>query len=535
MKMEKLQLFKNKLLQRSESQKQLVEKNNNDIRDGCDLACPGHKTQNALNTEEEQRLERQENITSQELTELLGVCSGNTSEGGSGRPVQQNRSQEVVRLIQKWVSENLPKPPIDLKQGLQQHLANVLKVVVNEFERLHPVMEAGGMRECLTDGCHRQTFAHLHGLLQNASSVRDSFVLMNWVNRKYLSEAVLGHPNHRLITDWEAKSKGNLLENVKKEVRRNLDTILENEKNQKRCDTEDSEAYMALYVDIIQCITAMPREAEKISSELCDCVLEICLKELLSFVRRYAVEQKEFLGKKAESDKPETIYFLKTLRTCKELKHYVQNQSSTFNTSVNTSLVAVLVQIEGLALKLLMDIVTNIVESPLQTYFKSKAWCFYLVYDLEKHFPQLSYAVEEQKVAMDEAYKIISHTYLKHLIRNKLHTLTKRWSPNVGQRVSEDEDQLHDTILRLAPGVQCNRMLQNVKEVLECNSIDMQKLIVARIQQDLGRQSQDLKLLSALLRWKGLSRSEVREVMDALPDGPQTPTSDCCFSCLPCW
>ena len=47
---------------------------------------------------------------------------------------------------------------------------------------------------------------------------------------------------------------------------------------------------------------------------------------------------------------------------------------------------------------------------------------------------------------MDEAYKLIAHTYLKHLIRSSQKKLRKCWSPDVGQTVTEDAESLHDTI-----------------------------------------------------------------------------------------
>lgn len=50
-----------------------------------------------------------------------------------------------------------------------------------------------------------------------------------------------------------------------------------------------------------------------------------------------------------------------------------------------------------------------------------------------------------QKV-IDEVYKIIAHMYIKQLIKVRLKKLTKSWSPDVGQTVTEDAEILHNAI-----------------------------------------------------------------------------------------
>ena len=50
---------------------------------------------------------------------------------------------------------------------------------------------------------------------------------------------------------------------------------------------------------------------------------------------------------------------------------------------------------------------------------------------------------------MDEAYKLIAHTYLKHLVRSSQKKLRKCWSPDVVQKVIEDAELLHNTISKL--------------------------------------------------------------------------------------
>ncbi|XP_069016555.1 exocyst complex component 3 [Embiotoca jacksoni] len=524
-------------LRKSESRKPLIEQNNNeDIQAGYNHAVDRYDNplaQNNINIEQEQRSQREKNITFQEIAELLGVSSETTSdppEVGSCCSEQQTVNQCTVHLMQSSASQKLPKPPAGPNQSLQQHLANVHDTVINELLRLGPLLESKELMGCLIECYHRQTFHHLQLLLQDIRSSRDSFMLMNWVLHTYLSEELLGHPDHLLFREWEANAKNKVLENVQKEIKGSLDKILQIEGRQDCCDSE--ETYIGLYVDIIQCINAMPNEAQKISPELYDGVREVCFEELQMFVGKYMAEQDGLLGKKAKLNKPETIYFLKTLKTCKELRKNIQTKGEGVRTSLLEETVATLGKIETFTLKLLMKIVADITEHHLKKYFKSDDRQLSLLAALEEYFPKLDYVLDEQKVVMDEAYKIIAHTYLEHLLKSSQHKLRRFWSPDVGQRVDEDAHQLHSTMSDLAPGVQqWNQILLMIPDVLECKSIDLLKLIVAEKQQEFVGQSMDLK---RLLRWNGLSEREVREVLEALPGSEPTYGSGSWFSCLIC-
>lgn len=47
---------------------------------------------------------------------------------------------------------------------------------------------------------------------------------------------------------------------------------------------------------------------------------------------------------------------------------------------------------------------------------------------------------------MVEVYKIIAHMYVKQIVKVRLKKLMKSWSPDVGQKVTEDAEILHNTI-----------------------------------------------------------------------------------------
>ncbi|XP_018559456.1 uncharacterized protein LOC108902185 [Lates calcarifer] len=185
-------------------------------------------------------------------------------------------------------------------------------------------------------------------------------------------------------------------------------------------------------------------------------------------------------------------------------------------------MVEMLENMEASTLNLLMDIVTDIAESHLKKYFKSDRRRFCLCSDIEQYFPKLPYAFDEQQRVMDEAYKVIVGLYFKHLIQSNQKKLKKCW-PDIGETVTEDAELLHNTISDLAPGVQQqNHILLKVTEILDCNDIDAHKITAANMQKKCHIKSEDMK---RLLQWKGLSKREVQEVLDALPPDLQ-PTPD---------
>ncbi|XP_071353733.1 exocyst complex component 3 isoform X2 [Trachinotus anak] len=561
-------MWKKRRVQRNDSRTPLMTENNNNVQDGFNMTDSRYNSslaQNTLNTHRERRLQSKDEITLQELAELLDVAPddiANTFEDGcwcaiqpepkSGQP---NLKPNFVSLIKRSASKHFPEPPTALDQNLHQHLQRVQDTVLHELVRLGPLLEPRGLMGCLIDCYHHQTCDHLKDLLQNTTSANSTFMLINWVQHIYQSQELLGHPDLQemdpikkvdvlLFQEWAVKAKEKLLENVEKDVRKSLENILQAEIDEKHCDCE--EAYVKLYVDIIQYIDAMHNGAKKISPDLPDRVQEICFQELRVFVRRYIDEQTEVLGKKAEMDEPETIHFLKTLKTCKELKQHVQTKGAGTRTSLLKELVGMFENMEASTLALLMGIVTDIAESHLKKYFKSDNKRFFLCADLERHFPKLPYSVDEQKRVMDEAYKLIVRIYIKHLLRSSRSKLKKRWGSDIGKTVREDAELLHRTFTDLAPGVQqWNLTLLQVAEILECNSLEVLKMDGATMQRHCLTVSEDMVLLPNLLRWKGLSKWKVTEVLNALPPdlqpGPDPgPQPRCigswysCFTCLCC-
>ncbi|KAM4540337.1 uncharacterized protein V3H82_022356 [Fundulus diaphanus] len=479
----------------------------------------------------------------QSSRELVSMCSDDALDDvhGSSRRSEPNSAQgHDDQHTERSEPLSFPDPPADLDQHLAQHLKTVEDIVKNELSRLSHT-RSGDDRSCRTDDFLCQTCAHLQVLLQNISTSKHCFLLMNWVSprKQLLDKSELGE-----LDEWETKAQAKLLEKVQEEVQDTLRIILDADRSQ---TGHDHEAYVRLYLDIIQCINAKPKLAHEISSTLYYQAQVVCFEELLHFVKRYTSEQAEILRKKAQTwrenvENPETLQFLKTLRTCKELRKHVQTEGTTIKRSLLKEIEEHLKTTEDLTLKLLNQIVTELAETCLTDYFNSAnrlckpvdRQCD-LFATLKNHFPKLEDASEEQRIVMDNAYKVVAHAYLKHLIQKTRPRLTKHWSPDVGQAVLEDAKNLHTTISDLAPGVeQRNGMLLMIQELLDCKTMDTLKLIVAGIQRDFKEQREDLELLPGLLRWKGLSKRDVREVLEALPDSPPMPSSRSVRSCFCC-
>ncbi|XP_028995848.1 uncharacterized protein LOC114849018 isoform X2 [Betta splendens] len=490
--------------------------------------------------------EVQETVPCRNLSELLQMRPGsdvNTSVDGvpclectDSHSEQQNQKQGGNCLVQLYVSQQFPEPPENLNQNLHQHLQNIQSAVLNELTRLSRVLDERLMGH-LINCYHRQTFNQMHRLLQNISSTQNHFVLMMWVLKTYLSQELLGHPDLQkvdpiksidllLFTEWEAKARDKLLQSVHEEVAESLENILLNEKTHEQCNSEED--YVRVFVDTIQCIKAVHKAAQQISSKLSDDVQNVCFQQLLVFVKRYSDEQTEGLGKKAVMPEPETIQFLKTLKTCKELKQHVQVEAA--GASYSGEIVKTLDKLEVFTLNLLLDIVNKMAEANLSTYFKSDSKCFSLLPAVQKRFPKQCYGADEQKRVLNKAYKLIVQIYVKHLIKTNKRQLESCWNPDVSKTIGEDAHGIHSIMSELAPDVpQQNRLLLKVKELLDCECNEALKLTAATIQEDFGK---DPELLPALLKWKGLPKGQVREVLETIQHDYHH--QSCCSS-VKCW
>ncbi|KAK5618006.1 hypothetical protein CRENBAI_023495 [Crenichthys baileyi] len=431
-----------------DSTRPLMENTHNDIQGGHEFERPTRPNMSTYG---------------KSSRELLPLCSGEASddEHGSSDRSEPNSVQSNDHSTQTSEPLTFPDPPADLDQHLNQHLKTIEEIVENELKKLsHSMSEED--RTCLKKHFHIETCTHLNNLLQNISTSKNCSLLMTWVLQR---KDLLDNPDLELLDEWETKAETKLLKRVQEEVSDFLEKILKADQSQ---TCHNDEAYVRLYVDLIQCIDAMPKLAQNISTILFYRVQEVCFQELLNFVKRQHVQTN------GNAIKPVLL---------KETKGTLANM-------------------EAETMQLLKKVVTELAETSLKDYFKlTSSVCAFLPLHksckrecdlfaaLKTYFPKLSYASDEQRIVMDEVYKVIAHSYLKHLIQQSKHKLKKHWSPDVGQAVRDDADQLHTTISDLAPGVQqWNGMLQRIQEVLDCKSIDTLKLIIAGMQKDFEKQ-----------------------------------------------
>ncbi|KAM3594308.1 uncharacterized protein V6R79_005543 [Siganus canaliculatus] len=496
---------------------------NSSVQDGC-IQEPDSRgiamVQHSFSPPTEQR------VPVQELVQLLMADRDEADPGP--------RQQQILQLL----SQFFPEAPADLEGGIQGHLNNVQETMLSDLRRLRPELEGQGlMMGRLVDCYHQHMFQHLSELLQKVHCSPSSFALMKWVLQNYLSKELLHHPDLQgvdpvkstdllLLTDWMERAKVNLIQCVQKDVRKSLDYILQNERSEEHRDGD--EANVQFYVDTIQCINSQVKTAQTISSKLSDDVEKVCAEELLMFVTSYAAEQTETLQKKAKAEKTETIHFFKTLNNCKEIKKHVQGEGRTGSRRLHEQTVTKLENLEDFTLTLLRDVVSRMAENHFKDYFKSDGKKFFsLLNEINTHFPKLSFGQDVHQKVLDDAYSAIVQTYVKHLLQRSQKKLRKSWSgADVAPRIRTDAERLHRTVSDLAAGVQEQSLvLQKIFDLLQDQNLDQMKLTAATLQEECPSWREEQDFLSRLLRWRGLSRGDVRAVLDALPDPQPRPRS----------
>ncbi|XP_015233958.1 PREDICTED: uncharacterized protein LOC107087101 [Cyprinodon variegatus] len=244
-----------KFLSRRDSTRPLINDNNNYIENGHESECMLH---NSLRKNEEKKSQ-----------ELFSPCSDDASDDDN-----PSNSFEPMQSRKGSMSLTFPEIPADLDQNLHRHLENVEEIVQNKRNS-----RSGDNSGCLEDHFLLQTSEHLNILLQNISTSKNCLHLINWVfERKQLFH----NSESDLVEEWGAEAETKLLERIKEEVRVSLDKILQEDRNQTE---HNEETYIQLYVDIIQCINAMPTYAQKVRPRLYPQVQEVCYQELCNFVK----------------------------------------------------------------------------------------------------------------------------------------------------------------------------------------------------------------------------------------------------------
>ncbi|TWW72461.1 hypothetical protein D4764_16G0009580 [Takifugu flavidus] len=470
----------------------------------------------------------------------LPLVQENLSCYGLEAPLVQELATSHDDSIQTIVC-TLPRPPADLPGNLHQYLLAVQETVRKDLGRLGPHLKSLGSMGAQVESYHRQIFDCFNHLLQKINDHQSLFILMTWVCQTYLSQEMFGplllqdldvrkNVDLLLLTEWVTNAKNKLLHSVKEDFRASVGRILEMDRT--HVDGNNEEACIRFYVDIIQLTERLSTSAGRISSSLVSEVREICFQELLNMLRRYKDEQMELLEKKTKMDEREMTYFLKTLKTCKEIKQHVRTKTADVTRSLLQDIVAVLEPMEAFTLTCVKKMMSKVAKSLLKSYFTGKnKQFFYLIHKVKTCFPNEKWCQDVMEKVVVEIYNIIAHTYLTYLVKVRQNKLTNCWSPNIGQTVTEDAELLHDTISELVPSVDLLNPILKVTELLECDSHDMVLLTMGTLLQEFPLLREDPVLQVALLRWNGLSVWQAREVLEAIP-GRRHSTSVLWYCCL---
>ncbi|KAJ8341354.1 hypothetical protein SKAU_G00336450 [Synaphobranchus kaupii] len=460
----------------------------------------------------------------------------------------QNWFTKFTQLVEQAGTQKIPQPPLE-RMGSEYHVLSeylqlVQETVLEELKRLSPGLRGTPLFDCMVENFHRCIFAQLDQVLQCTLTADQTLLVLNWVAHVYLSKELMGHPDIKdncsngldmlVFSNWLQRAEKKFLTAVQEAVSERLCSILQSEEIYWGvCIPGDEENFIRLHVDVIQVLHGCIKQAGKTSERLKVKVQAICYQELLFFLEKYAEREKKQLKKRAELDR---MYPFRTFSSSMELRKYVHTIASNRN---DDSIKAVhsLKSIEDQSLELVLREPFFKAEASLKEYFKKgNRTKLDVIEEISAHVSTLPKTNQEaHKIAVDTAYERLTSLYLKCLLQSNKSELERSWS-DVGSEVTENAKYLHKVFSCLNPEVKKrNQALLNVGKVLKSNDINAQKITVAEVRIECPDMSQEQ--VRILLRWKGLSRSQVREVLDAcgeytfdLPNNKPRWYRQCC-----CW
>ncbi|KAJ7991078.1 hypothetical protein DPEC_G00293510 [Dallia pectoralis] len=489
------------------------------------------------------------------LAEALRVCHVVPAEGPEaevdGQPremmcceAQKDNTQPKIllqtylRLIEVSVDKHFPNVPTEgAVNQLECYLKEIQRTVLRELLRLAPLHQETQLLRNVIACYHRYTFDTLRRILLHINTKQQAFTVVDWVLHTYLSKELLGHPDLwnesiqavdlLLLTDWISQAEGKLLAIVQEDLFTSLGRILKIEESSAQVCVSVDEAFVHVHLDVIQCVNAVLQRAKTVSQTLKLKVQRVCWREFKDFVERYVGVKKKHLKDKSRMGKSCTMHLFRITNTCEELTLYASV------IAVDNKTILALEELDALTLKLLM-------ESLIQSAQKTLAKCFgrldeqmeNVIKDIEIHFKDLPKHQETLKTVIDEAYRHIVSLYLQHLVRSDYNKLLKRWD-DIGKQVARDAELLHTFFSGLNPDVKrLNLILLKVAEAINCSDVETLKIIVGVILRDCS--SIGTEHLPALLRWKGLSRRKIHEVLEASQEVYPIDLSALRYCCLSC-
>ncbi|XP_062325821.1 uncharacterized protein si:dkey-196h17.9 [Osmerus eperlanus] len=327
-----------------------------------------------------------------------------------------------------------------------------------------------------------------------------------------------------LLSNYLTHAKEKVLPIIQEEISTSLTRILQNEACSRDIESYsgNEEAFVALYMDAVQCIDAVRKTALKISSTFKTKVEIVCFHELHNFIQMYISAEKKHHQKQTKTDKTILMHSFKTFNHCVELRQYVQTTGENINKHLYTEIISTLENMEASALKLILSTLIHRTEISFKRYFKKGGHMENITTEIKELLDPIPNNWKTQETVVNKAYESIMTLYLKCLVQSNPAHVMKAW-PDVGRRVTQDAHLLDDMFQGLNPKVERkNLILRNVGEILDCSSIDIIKLITANTLQDCPIASVDL--IKALLRWCGISGRQLGEVIAVCQDVSETHT-----------
>ncbi|KAL2099360.1 hypothetical protein ACEWY4_005840 [Coilia grayii] len=452
--------------------------------------------------------------------------TGQEGGGGGGRYPQdwlcqyQQQVEEAVRLHFPSVP---PEGSPQQHPELDTYLRQVQKMVQGELLRLAPMLKEAGLLGTLIDSYHVHTMSQLELLLQRNLNTDQTFTLLRWTLKTYLSEEVLGHRelhsdvmkhmDFLLYTESVQKTQLHLIKTAQEEMELCVQGVLQGGAG--LCEDAQTDPLE----ETTKCVSVCVQRAQELSPTLQSSLSLQLSQQLHGFVQRYvAMETKKKspslqLTLAAKDLKP--LFY--TCNTCAQLRTLAVQLASEAQTDAAAT-VDLLEELQTQATQQLLHTTAHNIEVPVRTYLKTGEGDLSEVQTrIQQLFVPLPLVKDTHthKTLVDSVYECITSSYLRHLLLSNRQQLDSKWG-DVRDRVSQDAEELHNTFTTQDGGVEKRCVcLQKVCEVLRNNDVDTLKLILMEL--IIACPSISEQQLSALLKWKGgLSAAQMSEVLEAV-------------------
>ncbi|KAI4888311.1 hypothetical protein NFI96_017626, partial [Prochilodus magdalenae] len=448
--------------------------------------------------------------------------------GGKKGSYSQNWLTDYLEIVDMSVEKHFPirppEGPRDSYQKTLRYLNSALRSVRREVFGLTPVLEDAGLLSYLVDSYNRRLLAVLEVLMDRSSSVEETFLLLHWAKQTYFShgfkdssniqDGVIRVSDPLLLTHWFEKSKQKLLILIQRDISNMLQNILQY--NETPCDYKNEEDFIKVYLDVIQCLNATRQQSKIFSQILMDAVQRLCFDELHIFVQRYVKDEK----KRLETQKSRNTYSLqdmyRIINTCKHIRSYAFDLMDS-NNDTDISTVLVLENMEGQVLSIIQELFADLAEDKLKKYFKQRDTYHInillgVIKKMLEPLPQMEQGKGTKQCIVNVTYQIVTGAYLRCLMQSKRDKMEKIWGA-IDRRMTTDAQRFHCTFSELSISDDKQKeFLNRMSDILRHNDINYLKSLGQELYSSFPKESEEH--LHAMLKWKGLSKRQIREILD---------------------